>query len=91
VELLADLRPRVIGAGHGEPMKGPAVALGLERLARHFPKPRGRYAHEPARIDENGVTHVPPAPSDPLPKVAAAVGLVAVAITAVVALSRRER
>jgi len=90
VELLADLQPRAIGAGHGEPMEGPAVASGLAHLARHFPKPRGRYAREAARADETGVTYLPPAPPDPLPKVAAAVGLAAVALTAVVALSRRK-
>jgi len=28
VELLADLRPTAIGAGHGEPMFGRAVAIG---------------------------------------------------------------
>ncbi len=90
VELLAGLRPRAIGAGHGEPMSGPAVATELARLARHFPTPRlGRYAAEPARAGENGVTFVPPAPPDPLPRIAAAVGLSALAVAAVVALSRR--
>jgi len=44
VELMADLRPLTIGAGHGRPMSGPAVAAGLADLARNFPKPRGRYA-----------------------------------------------
>jgi glyoxylase-like metal-dependent hydrolase (beta-lactamase superfamily II) len=91
VELLADLRPRVIGSGHGQPMSGPAVATGLAELVRNFPKPCGRYAKEPARTDENGVTFVPPPPPDPLPKVAAAAGLTAIAVAAVVTLSRRAR
>lgn len=91
VELLADLRPLVIGAGHGEPMFGLAVAVGLADLARDFPRPlRGRYASEPARTDETGVTFVPPPVPDPAPKIAAAVGLAAMAIGAVVVLSKRS-
>jgi glyoxylase-like metal-dependent hydrolase (beta-lactamase superfamily II) len=45
VQLLADLRPAVLGCGHGEPMTGSAVAGGLAELASNFPRPRqGRYA-----------------------------------------------
>jgi glyoxylase-like metal-dependent hydrolase (beta-lactamase superfamily II) len=91
VELLAGLRPNAIGAGHGEPMSGRAVAVGLADLARDFPMPRGRYAGEPARTDETGVTFVPPPPPDPAPKIAAAVGLAAAGIAAVVALSRDKK
>jgi glyoxylase-like metal-dependent hydrolase (beta-lactamase superfamily II) len=40
VQLLAGLRPRAIGGGHGKPMKGSAVARELDELARNFPKPR---------------------------------------------------
>lgn len=90
VELLAELRPTTIGAGHGEPMSGSAVAVGLADLARDFPRPRsGRYATEPARADETGVTFVPPPVPDPVPKIAAAVGLTAMALSAVAILSRR--
>jgi len=68
------------------------VAVGLADLARDFPRPRrGRYATEPARIDETGVTFLPPPVPDPAPKIAAAVGLSAMALGAVVALSRRSR
>jgi glyoxylase-like metal-dependent hydrolase (beta-lactamase superfamily II) len=89
VELLAELRPMTIGAGHGEPMSGRGVAVGLADLARDFPKPRsGRYAMEPARTDAAGVTYVPPPAPDPLPKIAAAAGLAAMALGAVVVLSR---
>jgi glyoxylase-like metal-dependent hydrolase (beta-lactamase superfamily II) len=90
VELLAGLRPAVIGAGHGEPMSGRAVAVGLADLARDFPTPRGRYANEPARTDETGVTFVPPPAPDFLPKIAAAVGLAAAGIAAVAMLSRSK-
>ena len=44
VQLMADLRPKVLGCGHGEPMRGSAVSRGLVELARKFPKPHGRYA-----------------------------------------------
>jgi len=91
VELLAELGPSTIGAGHGEPMTGPQVAAGLTDLARHFPKPGGRYANEPARADENGVTFVPPPVHDPVPKAAAAVALGGAALAAVVALSRAKK
>jgi glyoxylase-like metal-dependent hydrolase (beta-lactamase superfamily II) len=90
VELLAGLRPMAIGAGHGEPMRGSAVAAGLEDLARNFPKPSGRYAAEPARIDETGLTFVPPPFPDPAPKIAAAVGVAAVALGAAMVLSGKK-
>ena len=89
LELLADLRPAVLGCGHGKPMTGAAVAAGLADLARDFPKPRhGRYSTEPARADDTGITFVPPPVPDPLPKVAAAVGLSVLALAAVAKLSR---
>lgn len=90
VELLADLRPKTIGAGHGEPMSGAAVSIGLADLARDFPRGRGRYANDPARTDETGVVYVPPEVPDPAPKIAIAVGVTAVALGAVVALSRKK-
>ena len=92
LELLADLRPLTIAAGHGEPMSGPSVAAGLADLARDLPRPRrGRYASEPARADETGVTFTPPPAEDPVPKIAAAVGLAAMALGAVMVLSKNTR
>jgi glyoxylase-like metal-dependent hydrolase (beta-lactamase superfamily II) len=89
VELLAGLRPVVIGCGHGEPMAGTAVAAELAELARNFPRPRhGRYASEPARTDENGIAYLPPPVADPLPKAMAAAGIAALTV-AVVMLARR--
>lgn len=91
VKLLADLRPKVLASGHGKPMSGSALTAGLEERARNFPRPQhGRYATQPARADETGVTFVPPPAPDPLPKVAATVGLAALAVTAVVVMSRRD-
>ena len=61
VRHLAALRPRVIAAGHGRPMRD-EVNGQLQELAAHFAIPkRGRYVREAARTDENGVTYLPPA------------------------------
>ncbi len=89
VQLLADLRPVMIACGHGEAMS--AAATDLAELARNFPRPsHGRYAATPACTDENGIVSLPPPVDDPLPKVVAVAGLSALAVIAVVALSRRN-
>jgi glyoxylase-like metal-dependent hydrolase (beta-lactamase superfamily II) len=76
-QLLASLRPNVIAAGHGVPMKGAADQL--QQLADHFPIPtHGRYVNEPARADETGITYLPPPPFDPLPKIGTGVAAAAV-------------
>ena len=76
VKEMTSLRPRVLAPGHGEPMSGPAVAGELETFAEDFAAPEhGRYVFEPARFDERGVAWLPPAPSDPLPKTAAVLGM----------------
>jgi glyoxylase-like metal-dependent hydrolase (beta-lactamase superfamily II) len=36
VEVLADLKPQTVAAGHGTPMSGPDVADALDELARNF-------------------------------------------------------
>ncbi len=92
VRKLAKLRPQVIGAGHGQPMRDAADQL--EDLAANFPIPsHGRYVNDPARFDnENGVTYLPPAPPDYGPKLAAGVAHgVALAISGTVVLNRRLR
>ncbi len=59
VQLLAALRPTLIAAGHGIPLRDAAGPL--QALADRFPMPAyGRYAREPARADETGVTYLPP-------------------------------
>ena len=83
-QLLASLRPAVIGSGHGKPMTDAADEL--QRFAEKFPIPsHGRYSREPARADERGVTYVPPAPFDPVAAAAkaAAAGVVVGGIAAV--------
>jgi glyoxylase-like metal-dependent hydrolase (beta-lactamase superfamily II) len=86
VREMASLRPRVLAPGHGEPMEGPTVAEKLAAFAEDFVAPQhGRYVGEPARFDERGVAWLPPAPPDPLPKVAAVVGTALLAGTVALA------
>lgn len=90
VQLLAGLKPRLIAAGHGLPMSDAADEL--TELANHFPMPaHGRYVHEPARADESGLTYLPPAPLDALPRLAAGVaaGIAMAGVGALLAKKRR--
>jgi glyoxylase-like metal-dependent hydrolase (beta-lactamase superfamily II) len=91
VRKLAELRPRVVGTGHGKPVEGEEFLARLDELATHFEQlavPRqGRYVGRPARMDENGVVSVPPPVSDSFPLLA---GVGAVAALAI-ALRLRDR
>jgi glyoxylase-like metal-dependent hydrolase (beta-lactamase superfamily II) len=93
VERLAALAPEVAITGHGPPMRGPQLTEGLMLLAREFDEralpAHGRYVGHPALADERGVLYVPPAPPDPLPKLALGIG--AVAAAALVATTIRGR
>jgi hypothetical protein len=93
VELLAELRPLTIAAGHGIPMSGGDAVMQLAELAVDFPIPaHGRYVREPAHMNESGVVSLPPAPADPVPGVAVALGVAAAAGTMfAVAAHRRKR
>ncbi len=89
VQLLSELHPRVIGAGHGSPMANAADQL--ENLAANFPVPRhGRYVQQPARFDENGIAYLPPAPPDCAPKIAAGVALGAVLAAAGASILKKK-
>jgi glyoxylase-like metal-dependent hydrolase (beta-lactamase superfamily II) len=76
VQRLADLQPVVLATGHGLPLSGPDATDELDRLAFDFDywaRPHtGRYAYEPAFADERGLVSVPPAVSNPVPKIAIA-------------------
>ncbi|MBA3833283.1 MAG: MBL fold metallo-hydrolase [Chthoniobacterales bacterium] len=68
VQKLAELRPNVVGCGHGVPMDDDELPERLQRFARGFSAPRhGRYVPAPAQVDENGVVSLPTAPFDPVP------------------------
>jgi len=68
VKELANLRPNVVGCGHGIPRHDADLAARLERFATNFRRPRhGRYVRRSARTDEHGIISLPPAPFDPVP------------------------
>ncbi|TGE08435.1 MBL fold metallo-hydrolase [Hymenobacter fodinae] len=94
VQKLAALQPQAVGCGHGPVIKGAEAAAGLQRLADEFPMPTsGRYVQDPARLDENGVAYLPPAPSDPIrTKLAiAGVGLGALVGTALLIKKQQKK
>jgi glyoxylase-like metal-dependent hydrolase (beta-lactamase superfamily II) len=66
VATLASLKPVVVAAGHGGPMRGEQLADELAHLSRDFnhrARPRhGRYVAQPALTDEHGVVALPPRP-----------------------------
>ncbi|MDQ3321121.1 MAG: MBL fold metallo-hydrolase [Acidobacteriota bacterium] len=67
VEILAELEPNAVAAGHGQPMTGAGTAEQLKNFAKNFTAPaRGRYVNQPATADENGIVTLPPPVSDPV-------------------------
>ncbi len=64
IEALAALNPRIAATGHGLPMEGEELRLGLAHLLRDFDRiaypAHGRYAIHPAIADASGVVSVPP-------------------------------
>ncbi|WP_224744149.1 MBL fold metallo-hydrolase [Pontibacter aquaedesilientis] len=94
VEKLLELNPNVAATGHGLPMKGQELLQQLENLVRDFwtvaVPSHGRYAHQPAIADEQGVVSVPPATDNTIPKVLAAAGVVALAGVALAAYAKHN-
>ena len=91
VKRLAELRPKVLAAGHGIPMRGAQAATQLRALANNFPVPEdGRYVRRPARTDETGIVYLPPPVPDPV-KIGAlvAAGVAGAVAAGVVARNRR--
>lgn len=66
VATIASLKPLVVAAGHGEPIKGDDLPDSLATLARDFDlrvRPRrGRYVSAPALTNEQGIVALPPPP-----------------------------
>jgi glyoxylase-like metal-dependent hydrolase (beta-lactamase superfamily II) len=64
VKKLRDLKPEVAATGHGQPMSGEELRVGLDNLANNFQEvaiPRhGRYVNEPAKTNKQGLQYVPP-------------------------------
>ncbi len=87
VEMLAKLEPKIVGAGHGNPIKNEETAERLNNFAHNFQLPEhGRYVKNPVITDANGVVSVPPPVTDYV-KIAAAAVAAGVIVTA---LTKRE-
>jgi glyoxylase-like metal-dependent hydrolase (beta-lactamase superfamily II) len=93
VETLAALEPQIAATGHGLPMAGDILRDELHALARHFDHvavpDHGRYVHDPAITDRNGIVSVPDAPDHAAVNGLLAFGLAAIATMAIVSRSRR--
>jgi glyoxylase-like metal-dependent hydrolase (beta-lactamase superfamily II) len=87
VKKLRDLKPEVAGTGHGPAMRGDELTQGLGDLVNDFQHlaipEHGRYSHEPAKTNLNGVQHLPPVPFTKLIMVSLFVVSAAVAFTVV--------
>ncbi|RYX81963.1 MBL fold metallo-hydrolase [bacterium] len=87
---LADLEPATVGAGHGHPMTGGDVPQQLRDFFHNFKAPEhGRYVGEPAKTDETGVTFLPSAPPDSLPRNMAIGALAGAAAFAILGRTRK--
>ena len=90
VEFLASLEPKVVGAGHGNPIADENTAQRLKDFARNFQPPfHGRYVGSPAITDERGVVSVPPPATDYL-KIAGGAVAAGVIVTALARESKRR-
>jgi glyoxylase-like metal-dependent hydrolase (beta-lactamase superfamily II) len=91
IQLLADLEPNIVAAGHGKPMTGADTAQKLKEFARNFEPPRkGRYAQTPAITDERGVVALPPPATDTV-KIAAGAIAAGILVTALVGRSQTKQ
>jgi glyoxylase-like metal-dependent hydrolase (beta-lactamase superfamily II) len=87
---LADLEPATVAAGHGIPITGGDVPEQLREFYHNFTPPEhGRYVGAPAQSDETGVTFLPPAPPDPLPRNVALGAIAGAAAFAVLGRGRK--
>ncbi|WP_368411364.1 MBL fold metallo-hydrolase [Paludisphaera mucosa] len=95
VEALAALDPETAGTGHGEPLSGEVLRVGLQALARDFDRAAvptyGRYVGRPARADATGVVSVPRDVPHPLLRLGAGFAVGFALGTAVQRLTRDRR
>lgn len=91
IEMLADLEPNSVGAGHGQPIIGAFTAQKLKEFARNFKPPqKGRYVKSPAIADETGVISVPPPVPDNVKVVASAAAAVGAGFALAGLIRRRD-
>ena len=94
VQHLATLEPEILAPGHGRPLRGYWMREGLHKLARDFDRvarpAKGRYVHQPAEVNEQGVVSLPPAVPSPYPKMLLGLGAAVVVGAAVRSMMRHE-
>ncbi len=91
VEILAELEPNTVAAGHGQPISGADTARRLKDFAANFHAPQhGRYVNQPAIADETGIVALPPPVADPVRQMLIG-GAIVAGGAAAFALSRRGR
>jgi hypothetical protein len=90
VRKLAELSPRLLAAGHGEPMGGDEALRQLRELAENFPAPTyGRYVRQPPIVNQYGVALMPPPVADPVKRVA--IGAIVAGTIAAIGVSAFRR
>ena len=95
IKQLSSLSPEIVATGHGQPMTGSAARDGVQYLHEHFTEEmpsQGRYVHEPAVADANGLLYVPPREKNDsnVWLIAAGVALIT-AVTLGVVLKKKKR
>ncbi len=91
VEKLAELAPKTVAAGHGQPISGANTAQLLKEFAQNFTAPKhGRYVNQPAITDEKGIVALPPPVADPVRQVLIGAGALAVGGLFLRKLSKRR-
>jgi glyoxylase-like metal-dependent hydrolase (beta-lactamase superfamily II) len=92
---LVTLVPEVAATGHGIPMHGEVLRTELAHLAVHFntvARPKlGRYAHQPAIADADGVRSMPPPLVSPVIKGLAVAGVLLAAAGLLLANKKGQR
>lgn len=93
VKALAALQPQVVATGHGQAMYGAELRKQLNKLTKEFwdlamPED-GRYVHEPALANEDGITYTPPA--RPNYSMMATIGLSAFAVALAVYYHKHKK
>lgn len=92
VEMLAELEPNAVAAGHGQPISGAETARRLKTFARNFTAPaHGRYVNQPAIADETGIVKLPPPVADSVRQVLIGGAIVAVGAAAFGLLKGRRK
>lgn len=85
---LAALDPEIAATGHGQCMRGEELRGALRSLSSHFKTmalpEEGRYVHEPAVTNEQGVVFIPP-PTEKMTRLAKVLGI-SIAIASVALL-----